>query len=77
MADVIPMPGRDPDAACTEMQAAAFLGVSVRTLQGWRHRGGGPDFVRCGRLVRYQRRALVDFIEQRTVAQKEVNHDVG
>ena len=26
----------------TEQQAAALLKISVKTLQGWRSRGGGP-----------------------------------
>ncbi|WP_315701859.1 MULTISPECIES: helix-turn-helix domain-containing protein [unclassified Bradyrhizobium] len=68
-------PNRDPDSACTEMQAATFLGVSVRTLQGWRSRGGGPAFVRCGRLVRYQRRALIAFFNQNTVAPAQPSAD--
>lgn len=76
--DVIamPLPKADNDAACTEMQAAAFLGVSVRTLQGWRSRGGGPDFVRCGRAIRYQRRALLAYIEQNTVARAATEDEV-
>jgi hypothetical protein len=37
----------------TELQVAALLHVSRRTLQGWRWRGGGPPFVRVGRAVRY------------------------
>jgi hypothetical protein len=51
----------DPDAALNESQAAELLGVSVRTLQAWRLRGGGPIYVKMGRLVRYSRRALVQF----------------
>ena len=43
----------DPDAGCTEMQAAIFLGVCVRTLQAWRVRGGGPPYFKIGRSVRY------------------------
>jgi phage terminase Nu1 subunit (DNA packaging protein) len=53
----------DPDAALNESQAAEFLGVSVRTLQAWRVRGGGPTYTKMGRLVRYPRRALAVFQE--------------
>jgi hypothetical protein len=58
----------DPDAGCNEMQAAIFLGVSMRTLQACRVRGGGPLFSRLGRSVRYTRRALVEFMAERTVS---------
>jgi hypothetical protein len=58
----------DPDAALTENTAAEFLGLSVRTLQAWRVRGGGPPYVKIGRAVRYQRRALLKFQEEHTVS---------
>ena len=32
----------------TEQQAAALLHVSVKCLQGWPSRGGGPPFVKLG-----------------------------
>ena len=37
----------------TERQAAALLKVSVKSLQGWRSRGGGPPYRKLGRCVRY------------------------
>lgn len=37
----------------TERQVATLLEVSVKTLQGWRLKGGGPPFLKMGRLVRY------------------------
>jgi hypothetical protein len=37
----------------TERQAAALLRVSVKSLQGWRSRGGGPRYHKLGRCVRY------------------------
>jgi len=58
----------DPNAGCNETQAALFLGVSVRTLQAWRVRGGGPPYVKISRVVRYQRGALAAFQEQHTVS---------
>ena len=46
-----------------EKQAAALLNVSVKSLQGWRYRGGGPKFVKIGRrLVRYTMADLEAFV---------------
>jgi predicted DNA-binding transcriptional regulator AlpA len=49
-----------------EHQAAALLGVAVKTLRNWRCRGDGPKFVKLGggRLVRYRQSDLTDFIER-------------
>jgi hypothetical protein len=59
----------DPDflnRLISEQSAAAFLGLQVKTLQGWRVRGGGPAFVRLSRrAVRYQRRCLLNWVEAR------------
>jgi hypothetical protein len=68
MALASPAINSDPDAAYTENQAATFLGVTVRTLQSWRVSGIGPPYVKVSRTVRYQRRALVAFMEERTVS---------
>lgn len=51
----------DPSALLTETQAAEFLHVSRRSLQAWRVRGGGPRFVKIGKLVRYRRADLLAF----------------
>jgi predicted DNA-binding transcriptional regulator AlpA len=58
----------DVDAALNENQASEFLGVSPRTLQAWRVRGGGPRYTKIGRSVRYQRRELVAFQKSHTVS---------
>lgn len=42
------------DALLNEQQASARLNVSVRTLQAWRLKGGGPHFCKLGRSVRYR-----------------------
>jgi predicted DNA-binding transcriptional regulator AlpA len=52
-----------------ETQAADILCYSVRALQNWRHRGGGPRFVKVSaRSVRYRYSDLVAWIELRTVS---------
>ena len=47
----------------TEQQAAALLKISVKTLQGWRSRGGGPRFIKLGRCVRYALADLEAFVQ--------------
>lgn len=43
-------------ALIDEKSASKFLGLSVRTLQGLRQRGGSPAFIRVsGKAVRYRR----------------------
>ena len=47
----------------TDVEAARFLGVSVRLLQKWRCEGRGPRFRRIGSLCRYSMPDLRDFWE--------------
>jgi len=45
--------------------AAAALGVSLRTLDGWRSAGKGPAAIRLGeRCVRYRVGALRDYLAE-------------
>ena len=47
-----------------EREAAEFLSYTVRALQNWRLRGGGPQFVKVSsRSVRYRRRDLIAWAE--------------
>ena len=46
-------------------QAAEYLNLKRTTLEAWRCRGGGPRFVKLGRLVKYRRSDLDEFIEAR------------
>jgi len=55
------------DSLLTEVQAAEFLNLSVRTLQSWRVSGSKIPFVRCGRAVRYRRGDLLAWIKANTV----------
>jgi predicted DNA-binding transcriptional regulator AlpA len=52
-----------------EREAAPLLGVSARTLQGWRVRGEGPAFIKLGRgptaKVGYREADIAAWIESR------------
>jgi hypothetical protein len=55
----------DPDTLLTTEQAAELLSFDKRTLDAWRSRGSGPDFVRVSaRAIRYRRCDLIFWIEQ-------------
>lgn len=56
----------NPARLLTTDQAASYLSFERRTLEGWRHRGGGPPFVRVSaRGVRYRRSDLDGWIGER------------
>jgi predicted DNA-binding transcriptional regulator AlpA len=52
-----------------EKEAALYLGYTVRALQNWRLRGGGPRFVKVSaRSIRYRRADLDAWIESKLVS---------
>ena len=54
------------DAFINEKAAAAFLGLTDRTLQSWRQKGDGPRYVALSsRCLRYTRRWLREHALQR------------
>lgn len=46
-----------------ERQVAEITGMSVRSLQTWRLRGGGPAYVKLGTAVRYRRGDIDAWLE--------------
>ena len=55
-----------PEKLLTEKQAATYLNLSQRTLQGWRTRGGSPRFCRVSATcIRYMKSDLDAWIEAR------------
>ena len=56
-----------------DVEAAAFLGVSVKTLRGWRSTmsSSGPPVTRMGRMVMYSMKGLEQYMEERTVGRRE------
>ncbi len=43
-----------PDELLAQDSVARILGLREKTLESWRSRGGGPVYVKIGRLVRYR-----------------------
>ncbi len=52
------------NALIDEAEAASFLDLSVRSMQGYRYRGGGPRYVSVSRrCVKYRRLDLREWAE--------------
>lgn len=58
----------DLEALDIPSTVAKRLGVKEKTLEMWRHRGGGPRYCLIGRLVRYRRRDVDEWINNRCVS---------
>ena len=49
-----------------ENETAKFFGVTTRTVQNWRQRGDGPEYIRLGaKLIRYTRIRLKSYADAR------------
>jgi len=55
----------EPQILLNEKQAAKRLGVGDKCLQAWRVRGGGPTYLKIGRLVKYSESDLTIWLETR------------
>lgn len=56
------------DPLLTPSEAAAYIGVTENTLSVWRCVGRyNIQFVKVGRLVKYRKSALDDFLDRRTI----------
>lgn len=49
-----------------EAEVARWLNMSTRTIQGLRGKGGGPEFQKLGRSVRYSVASVEDWINARS-----------
>ena len=51
-----------PETMLTTAEAAEYCGLSRRTLEKRRGSGGGPRYLKLGRLVKYRVRDLEEWI---------------
>lgn len=57
----------DTDPLLTQGQAAELLTVAPETLERWRQQLCGPRYIRLGRLIRYRRSAIEQYITEQTI----------
>lgn len=62
---ISPHLGTMPSVYLSTKKAARHLGLSHRTLEDWRLRGGGPQYRRFGGRVMYALRDLEAFADER------------
>lgn len=55
-----------PQRLLRPQEVCDLLGVTMHAVEAWRRRGGGPEFVRVGRLIRYRQSAIEQYIQART-----------
>lgn len=51
----------------TEKDVAKVLKLSVKTIQRYRLYGGGPEFIKINKSVRYSPEAIEEFLKPRKV----------
>jgi hypothetical protein len=56
----------DRDGLLDQTRLAEQLVVTTKCLEAWRHRGGGPKFVKVGRLIRYRPSDVAEWLMRRT-----------
>ena len=67
-ADLLTGVAVDPEALLDQASVARLLGATEKFLEARRVRGGGPPFVKVGRLCRYRRADVLAWIESRRCA---------
>ena len=55
------------NALLTEKDVAILLKLSIKTIQRYRLYGGGPEFIKINKSVRYSPEAIEDFLKPRKV----------
>ncbi|WAR44286.1 helix-turn-helix domain-containing protein [Methylomonas rapida] len=61
-------PSKTDDKLLDNTEAAAYIGVTPRTLEVWRcTKRHTIPFIKVGRLVKYRKSALDAFLDSRTI----------
>jgi hypothetical protein len=54
----------------TEAEVSRVFHVSINTLRYWRQCGDGPNYIKMGRLVRYDAAELESYVQRKTCVSK-------
>jgi len=65
--------GRHVHELMTEQEAATYLGVSLSGMRKWRARGYGPKYCRFGKIIRYKRSSLDQWVDSHTKTHETVS----
>jgi len=57
----------------SEKQAARILAVSIAALRRWRREGRGPQFTRLERCIRYEIRAIKEWVAENSSEKQAVD----
>ena len=49
------------------VQAAELLGITPSALRLWKSQGKGPAYFMAGRLIRYEKEAVLAWIKSQTI----------
>ncbi len=58
-------PDDDDNLLIDGRELARWLGLSPRTIEVWRWKGGGPKYRKVGRYVRYRKGVVREWMESR------------
>lgn len=70
------MPRIENDRLLSRLEVEECFGIPKRFLETCVARGDGPPIVRIGRLARYRRKDIIDWIGENTKATQGGGHNV-
>jgi hypothetical protein len=62
----VPRPPTDERPLLDAKAAAKILNASPKTLEGWRWKNLGPEWIKLGRVVRYRPSAIEAYLDAAT-----------
>ena len=70
MARIVKASGAFADPLLTQAELAEYLRKPEGTLEQWRSRGGGPEYVKVGQSVRYRLSEVNAWLDAERAARK-------